>query len=83
MHLNTSDVEYILAKFDAGVPPHRIVIGLQYRAFLPSINVATIEQCLHDNGRLMKTPLAAITIKDDDRSLGRVGGGGEGGVDGH
>ncbi len=80
MHLSTSNVEYILAKFDAGVPSHRIVIGLQYRAFLPSIDVATIEQCLYDNGRLMKTHQAAITIKDD-RSLG--GGGGGGGVGGH
>lgn len=69
MHLNTSNVQYILAKFDAGVPPHRIVIGLQYHAFLPSIDVATIERCLYDNGRLMKTHQAAITIKDD-RSLG-------------
>lgn len=80
MHLSTSNVEYILAKFDAGVPSHRIVIGLQYRAFLPSIDVATIEQCLYDNGRLMKTHQAAITIKDD-RSRGGVGGGG--GVGGH
>lgn len=80
MHLSTSNVEYILAKFDAGVPSHRIVIGLQYRAFLPSIDVATIEQCLYDNGRLMKTHQAAITIKDD-RSLGAGGGGG--GVGGH
>lgn len=69
MHLSTSNVQYILAKFDAGVPPHRIVIGLHYRAFLPSIDVATIEQCLYDNGRLMKTHHAAIVIKDD-RSLG-------------
>lgn len=77
-HLSKSNVEYILAKFDAGVPSHRIVIGLQYRAFLPSIDVATIEQCLFDNGRLMKTPQAAITTKDVDRSLGRGGGVGGG-----
>lgn len=88
MHLSTSNLEYILAQFDAGVPPHRIVIGPEYRAFVPSIDVATIEQCLHDNGRLMKTPLAAIKIKGGGRSLGRVGrvgvggGGGGGGVGG-
>lgn len=69
MHLNTSNVRYILAKFDAGVPPYRIVIGLQYDALLSSIDVATIEQCLYDNGRLMKIPQAAITIMGD-RSLG-------------
>lgn len=66
MHLNTSDVQYILAKFDAGVPPHRILIGLQYRAFLPTaIDIATIENCLYDNGRLMKIHQAATTTKDD------------------
>lgn len=73
MHLSTSNVQYILAKFDAGVPPHRILIGLQDRAFLPNTDVATIEQCLYDNGRLMKPHQAAITVKDDQSP----------GVDGH
>lgn len=71
------------SNFDAGVPPHRIVIGFQYRAFLPNIDVRTTDQCLYDNGRQMKTPLAAIIIKDGGRSLGRVGRGREGGVGDH
>lgn len=48
-------VQYVLAKFDAGVPPHRILMGLQLRASIPLINVETIEQCLRENGRLVKT----------------------------
>lgn len=41
-----------MAQFEAGVPPQQILIGLQYRAFLPSINLATIERCLRENDRL-------------------------------
>lgn len=52
--LNKSHVQYVLARFDNGVPPYRILIGLQYRDFLPSISVATIERCLLDNGRVLK-----------------------------
>lgn len=52
MPLTRTHVEYVLAQFEAGVPPQQILIGLQYRAFLPSINLATIERCLRENDRL-------------------------------
>lgn len=52
MSLNRTHVNYVLTEFDAGVPPPQILEGLQYRAFLPSINLATIERCLRKNGRL-------------------------------
>lgn len=77
---HTLNAQYILAKFDVGVPPHRIVVGLQYRdrgAILPttsSIDIATIEKCLYDNGRFMKihhqAAIATTTKDDDPRSLG-------------
>lgn len=51
MTLSTADVEYILAQFDAGVHPDQILVGLQYRSFLPGVNRATIERCLDENGR--------------------------------
>lgn len=51
MTLSTADVEYILAQFDAGVHPNQILVGLQYRSFLPGVNRATIENCLRENGR--------------------------------
>lgn len=54
MSLSISNVQYVLAQFDAGVPPHRILIGLQYRAFLPSATVGTIERCLCENGRRLQ-----------------------------
>lgn len=52
MPLTRTHVEYVLTQFEAGVSPQQILIGLQYRAFLPSINLATIERCLRENGRL-------------------------------
>ena len=52
MPLTRTHVEYVLTQFEAGVPPQQILIGLQYRAFLPSINLATIERCLRENDRL-------------------------------
>lgn len=51
MSLSTANVEYILAQFDAGVHPNQILVGLQYRSFLPGVNLATIENCLRENGR--------------------------------
>ena len=51
MPLSRADVQYVLTQFDAGVQPHRILIGLQYRAFPPGENLATIERCLRENGR--------------------------------
>lgn len=69
IHLNISDVEYILAKFDTGMPLPRIAIRLQYRVFLLSINVAILEQCPHNNEQLSKTPVANIIIKDENRVI--------------
>lgn len=53
MPFNKSHVKYILDQFDAGVSPHQILLNLQYRDFLPSITVATIERCIRDNGRVL------------------------------
>lgn len=53
MALNRSHVEYVLAQFDIGVPPLQILSRLQYRAFLPSVTVVTIERCLRENGRVL------------------------------
>lgn len=58
MPFNQSHVQYVLAQFDAGVPPHKILLELQYRDFLPSINIATIERCLRDNGRVLRNQQA-------------------------
>lgn len=54
MPFNKIHVQYTLAQFDRGVPPHQILADLQYRDFLPSINVGTIERCLRDNDRVLK-----------------------------
>lgn len=51
MSLKKSQVEYVLTRSDAGVPPYRILNDLQYREYLPGINIATIERCLCENGR--------------------------------
>lgn len=51
MSLSKRQVQYILDKFDAGVPTHRIPMGFQ-SAHLPSADIDTIEQCLRENGRL-------------------------------
>lgn len=51
MSLSKNQVQYILAKFDAGVPTHRIPMGFQ-SAHLPSADIDTVEQCLRENGRL-------------------------------
>lgn len=52
MSLNRANSQYALSQFDAGVPPHQILLDLQYRAFLPSINITTVERCLYENSRL-------------------------------
>lgn len=54
MPFNKTHVQYTLAQFDRGFPPYQILADLQYRDFLPSINVGTIERCLRDNGRVPK-----------------------------
>lgn len=51
MSLSKRQVQYILDKFDAGVPTHRIPMGFQ-SAHLPSADIDTVEQCLRENGRL-------------------------------
>lgn len=53
MQLSKTHMQYVLAQFDAGVEPPQILERLQYRAFLPSINVATIRRCIRDNGRVL------------------------------
>lgn len=68
MPFNKSHVQYVLAEFDAGIPPQQILFGLQYRAFLPSINIATIEQCLRDNGRELNDQQAGNTSQDNKLS---------------
>lgn len=68
MQLNKSHVEYVLAQCDAGVSPGQILHGLQYRAFLPSINVATIERCIRDNGRVL-TDQQTGNATQDNQSL--------------
>lgn len=69
MPLNKSHVQYVLTQFDGGVPPHQILIGLQYRAFLPSITIATIERCLRDNGRVLNDQQAGSATQGN-QSLG-------------
>ena len=69
MPFNKTHVQYALAQFDRGVPPHQIVIDLQYRDFLPSINVGTIERCLRENGRVLKNDQqAGNTTQGNTRS---------------
>lgn len=53
MQLSKTHMQYVLAQFDAGVEPRQILERLQYRAFLPSINVTTIRRCIRDNGRVL------------------------------
>lgn len=54
MPFNKTHVQYALAQFDRGVSPRQILVDLQYRDFLPSINAAKIERCLRDNGRVLQ-----------------------------
>lgn len=56
MSLNTDHVQYILARFSAGIPPRQILDELQYRAYLPWINITTVERYLCENGRLQEIP---------------------------
>lgn len=70
MQLNKSHVQYALAQFDAGVSPHQILLELQYRAFLPSINVATIERCIRDNGRVLTDQQQTGNATQGNQSLG-------------
>ena len=56
MSLNRENVQYILARFDAGIPPLQILNELQYLAYLPWINIGTVERCLCKNGRLQEIP---------------------------
>ena len=53
MQLSKTHMQYVLTQFNAGVEPPQILERLQYRAFLPSINVATIRRCIRDNGRVL------------------------------
>lgn len=39
-------------RFDAGASPHRILDCLQKSAFLHWLKLATVEQCLRENGRI-------------------------------
>lgn len=52
MSLNRAHIQYILNQFDAGASPHRILDCLQNSAFLPWLKLATVEQCLRENGRI-------------------------------
>lgn len=70
MQLNKSHVQYALAQFDAGISPHQILLELQYRAFLPSINVATIERCIRDNGRVLTDQQQTDNASQGNQSLG-------------
>lgn len=56
MSFNSEHVQYILARFSAGVSSRQILDELQYRAYLPWINIATVERCLCENGRLPEIP---------------------------
>lgn len=58
MSLNRENVQYILARFDVGIPPLQILNELQYLAYLPWINVTTVERCLCENGRRLQEILA-------------------------
>lgn len=58
MSFNKTHVQYILARFDAGVSTSQILIQLQSRYLFTSINIAMVEQCLHDNGRSPNNPQA-------------------------
>lgn len=51
MSLNRENVQYILARFGAGIPPRQILNELQYRAYLPWITIGTVERCIRENGR--------------------------------
>lgn len=55
MRFNKSHVKEVLHQFDAGLSPHEILHDLQSRDYLPSVTVATIEQCIRDNGRVLPT----------------------------
>lgn len=63
MPFSGSHVQYVLAQFDSGVPPHQILMNLQYRDFLPSLNIGTIERCLRDNGRILNNQRAGNTTQ--------------------
>lgn len=52
MSLNRAHIQYVLNQFDAGASPHRILDCLQNSAFLPCLTLATVEQCLRENGRI-------------------------------
>lgn len=52
MSLNRAHIQYVLNQFDAGASPHRILDCLQNSAFLPGLTLATVEQCLCENGRI-------------------------------
>lgn len=52
MSLNRAHIQYVLNQFDAGASPQRILDRLQNSAFLPWLKLATVEQCLRENGRI-------------------------------
>lgn len=52
MSLNRAHIQYVLNQFDAGASPHRILDCLQKSAFLSWLKLATVEQCLRENGRI-------------------------------
>lgn len=65
MPFTRSHVQYVLAQFDSGIPPLQILMNLQYRDFLPSINIGTIERCLRDNGRILNNQPAGNTTQEN------------------
>lgn len=50
MSLSRENIQFILARFSAGIPPRQILHDLQYRAYLPLINIAMVERCLCEHG---------------------------------
>lgn len=54
MSLSRDNIQYILARFSAGIPSRQILNELQYRAYLPWINIVMVERCLRENGCLQE-----------------------------
>lgn len=72
MSLNRSNVRYVLPQFNAGVSPHKILCGLQYRTYLPGINFVTIERCLRKNGHLQdNNQTGHAALSSQSREVGR------------
>lgn len=69
MSLNTEHVQYILARF-TGIRPRQILEELQYRAYLPWINIATVERCLCENGCLLIQEIPTTPSSADNHQGG-------------